>query len=322
MSRPDYAIVTGYGRSGTTWLLELFDCSSETFCRNEPDLIPASPLIALSNDGRLIGGDQDELVKRWDAAVDWTARHMGDGDLRIRVPKSYIYAPSGWLGLYRAAHGPKLRPVFAKLVPALRGGEWPLHWWLGSGRRLSRAVPVLKLLGSPGWMVFVLRNRPGVPVFHLVRHPGGFLNSWSRRYLALRERNEVTSANRERLRELASVDSSWGERFGDIDGMSAEESELWSWRYCNEVVHEAGRASDHYHHIIYEDLVRDPIPIMKRLYAACGLRWSKTVERSIESKSPGSPSIASAWRDRLQPEQQELIERLVRSGLSFYPHTG
>jgi len=319
MSQPDYAIVTGSGRSGTTWLLELFDCSPETFCRNEPDLITTSPLTGLSDDSDVIRRDQHELDSRWDAAVRWTGRHMGERDLRVTVPKSYIYALSRWLGLYRAAHGPKLRPVLAKLVPTLRGGEWPLPWWVGSQRMLSQAVPVLKLLASPSWMVFILQHRPGIPVFHLVRHPGGFLNSWSRRYLAAQDRNEVDRANRQRLHEVASVDPYWAGQFGAIDGMSVEESELWYWRYYNEVVYQAGRASDHYHHIVYEDLVRDTLPIMRRLYAACRLAWSESIERAIESQSSGSPSIASAWRDRLQLEQQELVERFLDSRLSFYP---
>jgi len=32
--------------------------------------------------------------------------------------------------------------------------------------------------------VLVLVNRPQTAVLHIVRHPGGFLNSWRNRYLA------------------------------------------------------------------------------------------------------------------------------------------
>ena len=45
-----YALITGQGRSGTNWLLELFDASSKTFCRNEPDRLEGSPLGLLAED--------------------------------------------------------------------------------------------------------------------------------------------------------------------------------------------------------------------------------------------------------------------------------
>jgi hypothetical protein len=178
---------------------------------------------------------------------------------------------------------------------------------------------VLKLLGSPGWMRFVLQERPGIPVFHLIRHPGGFLNSWSRRYLASQDRNEVTRLNRQRLHEVARINPLWAERLEGIDVMSAEEAELWNWLYVNEAVYQAGRASGQYHRVVYEDLVRDTVSTVKFLYAACGLVWTEGIEQAIESSSSGSKFIAAAWRERLQPEQQELVERFLEAALSFYP---
>ncbi len=44
---PPYALIAGQGRSGSSWLLDLFDLSSRTHCRNEPNEVRGSRLSAL-----------------------------------------------------------------------------------------------------------------------------------------------------------------------------------------------------------------------------------------------------------------------------------
>ena len=56
---PDYAMVTGQGRSGTIWLLDLFDRSPETFCRNEPYNTGSSPLAELEEDRFVVRSPAD-----------------------------------------------------------------------------------------------------------------------------------------------------------------------------------------------------------------------------------------------------------------------
>jgi hypothetical protein len=129
----------------------------------------------------------------------------------------------------------------------------------------------------------------------------------------------VARENRQRLYEVGKFDPRWAVRRDVIDEMSVEESELRYWCYANQVVYEAGGASRHYHHIVYEELVRDPVPEMRRVFAACGLPWTAVIERAIEISSSRSASIAAAWRDRLPSEQKVLVERVLESGVSFYP---
>ena len=61
----DYAFVTGNGRSGTNWLLELLDLSPQTFCRSEPSGIETSPLKALDDDRFVKRADQSALDSKW-----------------------------------------------------------------------------------------------------------------------------------------------------------------------------------------------------------------------------------------------------------------
>ena len=316
--RADYALIVGGGRSGTNWLLELFDQSPETFCRNEPYGAPESPLNELADDRFWVRHDQSALDSRWDEVIAWTSTHMGERDHAIKVPKSYMFEISRTLGLYRMVQGPRLRRLTRRVIPALRGGEWPVPRWIAHPGRLAEATAILKLVAPPGWAVFVLQQRPQIPVFHIIRHPGGFLNSWANRWAAGRDMNEIKRKNEERLRRIGEVDPAWAERFGDITPMSADRSELWYWHYVNEVIYEAGKGRQQYHRIIYEDLVSDPARTMRRCYEAAGLSWDPVIEARISVAASDSAAIASAWRKKLASEHIELVEEFLSPIPEFY----
>lgn len=319
MRRPDYALIVGQGRSGTNWLLQLLDLSRETFCRNEPYGASTSPFNRpqLAQHRFIERPDQQTLEADWDDAVNWTGQHMGIRDPRTTVPKDHLYEHARKLGLYRLARGPRTRRVLSTLLPSLRGDEWRIPSWLGSAQRLERAVVVLKLVAPPGWAAFVLRHRPGVPVFHIVRHPGGFLKSWSRRYAANEEPAAHLRENHRRLSEIAAVSEDWAKQFGCIENMSVDESELWYWYYANTIVARAGRESTDYHHIVYEELVEAPVAVMKPLYRSCGLLWDAAIEASVARTGIGSQDVASAWRETLNETQLALVDRFAAMANSF-----
>ena len=87
----DYALVSGHGRSGTNWLLELLDLSPQTFCRNEPSGILNSPLKQFDYDRFVKRANQCALAESWDDAVRWTASHVGERDRVITMPKDHMY---------------------------------------------------------------------------------------------------------------------------------------------------------------------------------------------------------------------------------------
>jgi hypothetical protein len=203
-------------------------------------------------------------------------------------------------------------------MPSLKGEEWYVPWWIGSQERLLESVAILKLVATPGWIVYVLRNRPRIPVFHIIRHPGGFLNSWMNRYVATRDEESIRRRNHERLRDVAGADPEWAERFGEIDSMSTEEAELWYWCYANEVIHRAGCESGSYVRVVYEELAEDPVPIVKKLYARCNLEWTPPVEAAVLDNVSVSASISGAWRTKLDPRQIGLVERFLAEARSFY----
>ena len=306
----DYVLIVGQGRSGTNWLLQLLDLSPHTHCRNEPNEIPDSPMSKLPN-AWVSRSAMPALDTNWDDAVRWTSHHMGERDQPLTSSKRHIHELSRKLQLHRLLKHRRLRSAIALLSPSLTHREWQLPWWLGRRRKLDEALPVLKLLQVPGWAVWVLANRPNVLVVHIVRHPGGFLHSWRNRYLARHDPNEVAKANHERLRIVIDADPSWAGRFGDIGGMTADESELWYWRYATETVHQAGIRSSAYQLVVYEDLVNHLDEHIIKLYAACGLPLDPAILIKARDSAETSSHIANAWRHGADGHALILLDRVA-----------
>lgn len=311
LNRPDYVLIVGSRRSGSTWLLDLLDQSPETFCRNEPYGAAGSSLANLTSHRFFISEWNDEQQQQWDEAIQSATTHMGERDRPIQVQKEYILGVSRAIGLCRAVQGRKLRRVLQMMSPSLRQGEWSLPWWLGSQQRLTESLSVLKLIASPGWTDFILRTRPNVKVLHIVRHPGGVLNSWLNRYVAHRDVREVKNNSRARLEQLVQCNPNWARRLGDIQRMSIDELELWYWRYVNEIIWEGGQQAGNYHQLIYEELVVDTVALMRQMFERCSLRWSESVGQRIAALSSNSVSIATKWRNSLTAPQVDVVERIL-----------
>lgn len=304
------AMIVGHGRSGTNWLLDVLDASPLTHVRNEPNEIDGAPLTSLESPW-VRRGAQPDLEARWDSAARWAAERIGNRDHYAHVPKIYHHRWSTALHLPRAMVRPRIRNAVSLLAPALRAGEWHLPWWAGSQRRMEQALPVLKFTQVPGWACWVLEHRPRTGVLHIVRHPGGFLNSWRNRYLAKHEAENVENENRRRLRLIAEADAAWAALFGDIDRMGLDESELWFWRYAAESIHDAGDGKPNYFLINYEEMTVNPLTWAQRVFEFCGLPWEPATAARIGGTTGESKAIAAAWRDRLSTEDVALVERIL-----------
>ena len=80
-------------------------------------------------------------------------------------------------------------------------------------------------------LVQVLNKRSDSKSIHIVRHPGGVLQSWRKRYLANKNHAKVLKANVARLKAIVDLHPKWAKYFGDLSKMSVEEAEMWFWRY-------------------------------------------------------------------------------------------
>ncbi|MEO9827665.1 MAG: sulfotransferase [Paracoccaceae bacterium] len=314
MTLPRYVLIAGHGRSGTNWLLNLMDLSTETHCRNEPNEIQGTALSGLPG-AQFAGVGGDVLATSWDHAIEQTSEKIGERDPRPLSPKRHIRPISRALGLDALMYRPRMRS-FAKWAHILtESGEWDVPFWLGNRRLLTNPLTVVKLVQTPGWITWVLKNRPDVLVLHIVRHPGGFLNSWHHRYVAYAGIEAVTQDNAARIRSLIKLDKNWRSEIPDIDNMSVEESELWYWKYSTETIYNAGKNLKNCQLIIYENMTKDPKKYAEEIYQRCGLLWTEDVNAAIIASSQTSVDIASAWTNRLDANQISLAEKFVQSSL-------
>jgi hypothetical protein len=284
----DCILIFGYGKSGTKRLLGTLDLSPETHCRNEPYNHSGSPWQRLRTlpRGYIVRPADDALLRaEWDPAVEWC--HL------LRSARARRLA--GWV------------------LPELRRAEWRLPAWAGDRAMLEKSLLVLKINQSPGFACWVLRNRPTQKVIHIVRHPAAVLHSWSTRFLRNQDCERVRRDNINRLKLIANADPSWSERFGDVEGMTVEEAEMWFWLYVTQVTHDAGKGRAQYHLVLDENVIQRPVDVAQTLYRECGLPWAGSVEDALLDKAAEWRFFASPWRDLLEPQQGGMIERILDS---------
>ncbi|WP_072620290.1 sulfotransferase [Spirulina major] len=323
----NYALIVGHGRSGTNWLLDILDASPLTYCRNEPNEVHDSPCQKLAP---LWQGGQDvatmtDMAAHWDEIAAWMGSRMGERDHRLATPKQYVHPWAQKLGVAYYPARPKIRQALRTAFPGMRAGEWPMPWWVGDQQKLEQAYAVLKINQAARVAVWLLKNRPQVPVLHIVRHPGGRLNSWLNRFLAVRDRDRINQRNKDRLRDVLAVSPEWSDRIGDkIDAMPIAESEMWFWRYVTETIHQAGEGLPHYHLILYENLAHDPIGTARQVYEMCDQPWTPDIEALIRAGTKesvwgaiqGTPmSVAQAWRKKLKPDEIESVNHVLDSSI-------
>ncbi len=318
MSDSRYAIIVGMGRSGTNWLLELLNLSSKTYCRNEPYASAESPLRKLEHDRFVEHQDTGSLEAHWDSAIEETLMSMGHRDPAITVDKDYFKPLSRKAGFYRLARSIKFRNAVTPAIKSLRGQEWAAPGWVFDRGKLQRSKGVVKFTRSTGWVAFVLKNRKDVPVFHIARHPGGFLNSWKNRYLSTTTSDDAMAGKLDHLHDLVTTNSHWRDIIGDLEQLDIESAHLWYWLYMNRTVFEAGQQNPNYHYINYEDLARYPVDTMRPLFDAYGLEWNSAIENNIGQLGDNSTFISDAWKKKLDTRQVEIAQSFTEMAKDFY----
>ena len=315
MNPKRYILLTGQGRSGTNRLLEVLDQSRQTHCRNEPNECAGSALSALPPGLVSCPELEAKLESVWDTAIIRTSQSFGERDHRILVYKDYFSQPLQRMGLVRMVRGLRFRRVLGLVMPSLLQTEWPIPSWLENKRQQHRSLPILKINMVPGWIVWVLRNRPEAHVLHIVRHPGGYLNSLINRWWSTADMGRVERENRERLAQVAAADPIWANWFGDLGALSPVETELWYWRYCSETIHQTGEGNPRYQLIKYEELACNPVETSRSIYRGCDLDWDDAVERDIRQSSRDSQAIVWTWRGKLSAEQIAMVEWVLHDSL-------
>lgn len=313
-----YTLIVGGGRSGTNWLFDLLNLSPLTNCRNATyNALPNSTLAALLR-GFTPLTDFCELEQHWDSAIRELRYRMGALDGPIPVRKAHFVSWAESLGVVDLVSRRRLRQMIAPLLASLKGDEWSIPTWMIHHSALDEAMLVLRTGPSISCLEWILSNRPHVPVLHMVRHPGGFLNSWLSRFAMLSDLDEIRRQNALRLEEVKQAAPSWGDIFQDIGNMSHKESELWYWRYATETVWQLGRNYSHYKIVLFESLASNTKETLRSVYAHADIDWDEKIVQDgpiNRSRFTGKPvtanAIANAWHSKLAPEDIALVEKVL-----------
>lgn len=309
-------LLIGQGRSGTNFLLSLLDQSAATHCRNEPDQLDGSALARLA-EFRFFVDDEPRLAALFDASVCQAARCVGPRDHKSEVAKDWLRAHRGAPGYFYLRQRMRVVERLIRRRKPMDGKELVYPAWMVEHDALARATHVFKLNAAVGYGAWALRARPEVRVLQIVRHPGGFLKSWHKRWVqgqGGQQRGRGTAdrfQDEERLCEVARRDPRWARLLGDVARLERAEGELLWWRYVNEALHAAGQDRPNYTRVLYEDLARDPEGVSRRVFAACGLAWDESIAARVRGIARGAETIARAWKDELAPEMVALVEKVL-----------
>lgn len=314
MTPMNCSLLVGTGKSGSKRALKVLDLSPMTHCRCEPHELPSTAFAELPSPqwvGNRPGEFKQGMRQQWDIALQWAAGCLGERDRPPAVAKRHLRGPlaraaaSMWIG-HRS-----LRRALGWLMPAMLQPEWPLPRWCASPQRLSEAMVVLKLGPVPAWACWVMREMPRIRVFHVIRHPAGFLQAYRHRWLSRCDLNLTTRLNRERLAKLRRLSPDWADVIPNPQGMAADEAELWWWRYVNESMHDAGQTAPGYLRVLDEQLTADPLAMGKRMFAHAGLPWTSQAQRYLSSVTQHWQSHAGPWANLVSARDKQWIRSVL-----------
>ena len=302
-------LLCGLPRSGTTWAGKILDSHPDTLYLHEPDSVLRRPDLPFYPD---------------------------PGDKAVAVPLGdYLDA----LGKVRAPRCLAKRPFFPKAWEPRAGYWWRQMQALGSklleraglspGIRLwmrpgSKPVVVCKSIEASGRLPLWARSRPGLRLVYLVRHPGGQLASLIR---GLREGAMPAgfdpSEDRSALRSLAH--RPWARERGHDEaaweGMGPVERLALRWALVNDFVLESLEGLPNARVLRYEDLCADPEGGARELLAFAGLDWHGQTAAFLRRSTAGQGGYyevrrdprqaAWRWREELEPQEVEAVERVV-----------
>ena len=206
------------------WLVDILDASSLTHCRNEPNEVEGASLEYLQS----LWYSKDALEKvisAWDERVAIAKISTSERDHHIETPKQHVYAISQKIGLSSWPVRPKIRRVLRLFLSDLRRGEWRVPWWISDRYALQNSCAVIKVNMLAAWFVnWHIHKYPNCPTIHIVRHPGGYLNSSIRRFFSQCTASQLHKERQyygKMLSTAVQIAPHWSDILGDIESMDS-----------------------------------------------------------------------------------------------------
>ena len=300
-----YLIIAGHGRSGSNRLLDAFDCHGDTFCRNEPNRPTGNPFLTLP-DGFQPGLPSD-FPAQWAAVINKASQQISVRDRLVSDGKSFVRSP---LRKFISRHvflRKRPRQIAALVAPSFRLDTCPAIPYYAEPNSLANIYPVLKVLLYSGWLIDAFYGDPRMKIILNIREPKAFLRSWEHRYVRHAGPESVFQDNLQTLPAILAHFNAESCMPQSYSPRALFESELWRWRYINEILLETLGKEERFTTITYDAYDKAPIEEIKRLYAFAGL----TFDQEVEARAGLLRNTLFAPRAKQDYEHKDSIDAAV-----------
>jgi len=314
---PNHVHVIGIGRSGTSWLLKIFDHHPATLALHEPELVLRKSMQrlaarAIASPDRFAGAelerDRRALLFRNRPLRAVRRRPILRKGTRSRFAHTarnlLIF---GLSALERTAPKAIAEALRAAPVPDL--GRPPTH-------------VVVKSVGLLNDLEAYAAANPDLHIVFVIRHPCA-------NALSIRTGQDRGMMSGTYLPPRSLIDRYF--RFGKPaselteSDFAPEEVIALRWAVYNQVMEDLSEQYDHVSLVVYDDLCERPIHVARDLFARVGVPWHLDVERFLsaslahEGLGDGYHAVIrnpvaarDRWRETLPHDQREAILRIVR----------
>ncbi len=196
------------------------------------------------------------------------------------------------------------RKIRSVLLPKQDGAtpeEWSASPLFYDHAALRSAYPILKILLAPAWVTLTHTHDKSQKVLHVLRPPEGFVQSWFSRYV-IEKGGGPEQVFKDNLPSLQVILEQF-ERTSDFPNsfstFNLVVSELWRWRYMNELLIERLCDSSRYMLITYQDLMTERVASAERIFTFAGLQMNDASRHAIEAMQ--NTLFAKRQSDGLDP---------------------
>lgn len=306
-------LITGLGRSGTSWVMKCFDHHPRTLALHEPDL----SMDPKFRRGIRTDGEIGSLIERL----------FSSRELRTVRKRPLLRKPYRSQGAHFARKGLIYGASAIDLV--LRPLSMAPHWHIPDLARTDHVVPVAKVVTCHEILDRIASAFPELRVVFILRHPCGYAASM-RRGMTSGKMSRHKLPNRallERVHGIATTENVAPDRYDQIELLALR------WSAVNSVIIEDCKRLPNIRFVRYEDLCRAPHEEFQALFDWAGLDYAASsrdfIDRSLEASVDGqeyhalvrNPEIAAnKWRGELTSTEQASIRRIVASteAAAFY----
>lgn len=302
-------ILHGLGRSGTSWLLKIFDHHPRAMCSHEPEhFIDIEALRGRDIDQATLEGYMDQL---------FTSRCLRSMRVRPILEKSNRFKLAHWVRLgilygFLACEKllkPKNQRFERMNVPDLCHTGFDFF--------------VAKTVAHYFIMQQIVAKSANMKMIYIIRHPCGYAGSHKRGISIGKMKPEI-------MPNQDDLDNVFGEGVISRRGQDQLEILTYKWAVWTDVFCKLARDHPNLYILKYEDLCEDPVDVSKQLFDWAGLGWDARVDTFLQASLAASgdavgyhdltrnPKIAAEkWRTEMEQADIDQVLGIARHSSAY-----